>query len=164
MWQLLDPLLPLFVLSPSSLVSFFYSWPCLHSGLLPRFCPCTCLLSTHSPWQSWPILYSQVPDIYDSWFLSLVQTLLLNLSFVFLGLCASQLSLVAKNPPASAGDIRDSGFDPWRHEDPLEEGVATHTSILAWEIPWIGDLGGLQSIRSQRARQCPKQLSNRPLY
>ena len=31
-------------------------------------------------------------------------------------------------------------------EDPLEEGTATHSSILAWEIPWTEKLGGLQSI------------------
>ena len=31
-------------------------------------------------------------------------------------------------------------------EDPLEEGTATHSSILAWEIPWTERLGGLQSI------------------
>ena len=34
-------------------------------------------------------------------------------------------------------------------EDPLEEGMATHSGILAWEIPWTEEPGGLQSIRSQ---------------
>ena len=34
-------------------------------------------------------------------------------------------------------------------EDPLEEGMATHSSILAWRIPWTGELGGLQSMQSQ---------------
>ena len=33
--------------------------------------------------------------------------------------------------------------------DPLEEGMATHSSILAWRIPWTGDPGGLQSMGSQ---------------
>ena len=37
-------------------------------------------------------------------------------------------------------------------EDPLEEGMATHSSILAWRIPWTEKLGGLQSIGSQRVR------------
>ena len=36
-------------------------------------------------------------------------------------------------------------------EDPLEEGMATYSSILAWEIPWTEEPGGLQSIESQRA-------------
>ena len=35
-------------------------------------------------------------------------------------------------------------------EDPLEKGIATHSSILAWEIPWTGETGGLQSMGSQR--------------
>ena len=35
-------------------------------------------------------------------------------------------------------------------EDPLEKGMATPSSILAWEIPWTEELGGLQSTGSQR--------------
>ena len=35
-------------------------------------------------------------------------------------------------------------------EDPLEEGMATHSSILVWRIPWTEELGRLQSIASQR--------------
>ena len=37
-------------------------------------------------------------------------------------------------------------------EDPLGKGMATHSSVLAWRIPWIEELGGLQSIGSQRVR------------
>ena len=47
---------------------------------------------------------------------------------------ASQVVLAVKNPPANAGDdVRDEGSDPGG-EDPLEEGMATHPSILAWRI------------------------------
>ena len=49
-----------------------------------------------------------------------------------------------KNLPANAGDARDMGSIPGS-EDPLEEEMATHSSILAWRIPWIEDPGGLQS-------------------
>ena len=35
-------------------------------------------------------------------------------------------------------------------EDPLEEGMATHSSMLAWRTPWAEEPGGLQSIESQR--------------
>ena len=35
-------------------------------------------------------------------------------------------------------------------EDPLEKGVATHSSILAWRIPWMEEPGGLQSLGLQR--------------
>ena len=42
-------------------------------------------------------------------------------------------------------------------EDPLEEEMATHSSILAWEMPWAEEPGGLQSMGSQNSRV---QLSN----
>ena len=37
-------------------------------------------------------------------------------------------------------------------EDPLEEGMATHSSILAWKIPWAEEPGGLQSMGSRKVR------------
>ena len=37
-------------------------------------------------------------------------------------------------------------------EDPLEKEMATHSTILAWEIPWTEELGGLQSMGSQRVK------------
>ena len=58
---------------------------------------------------------------------------------------------MVKNPPANAGDVRDAARPPGR-EDPLEEGVATHASILSWRTPWTGEPGGLQPIGSQRVR------------
>ena len=51
------------------------------------------------------------------------------------------MALVVKNTPANAGDIRDSGLIPGL-EEPLEEGMATHSSILAWRIPWTEEPGG----------------------
>ena len=47
---------------------------------------------------------------------------------------ASLVVLMVKNPPANAGDTRDAGSS-LGGEDPLEEGMATHCSVLAWEIP-----------------------------
>ena len=46
---------------------------------------------------------------------------------------------VVQNPPANAGD---SGLIPGS-EDPMEKGMATHSSILAWEIPWTVEPGRL---------------------
>ena len=54
---------------------------------------------------------------------------------------------VVKNPPASAGD---SDSIPGS-ENPQEEEITTHSSTLAWEIPWTEEPGRLQSIGSQRA-------------
>ena len=62
---------------------------------------------------------------------------------------ASQVELVVKNLPADAGDIKGTVRSlGW--EDPLEEGMATPSSILAWEIPQTEETGGLQSMGSQR--------------
>ena len=61
------------------------------------------------------------------------------------------MALVVKNPPTNAGDIRDTGTIPVGQGDLLEEGMATHSSILAWRIPWTEDPNGLQSMGSQRA-------------
>ena len=46
-------------------------------------------------------------------------------------------ALMLKNPPSSAGDIGDAGLTP-RLGRSLEKEMATHSSILAWRIPWIG--------------------------
>ena len=55
----------------------------------------------------------------------------------------SQVALVMKNLPANPGDIRDSGSIPWRRQ------WQPHFSMLAWEIPWTEEPGGLQSMGSQ---------------
>ena len=47
---------------------------------------------------------------------------------------------------------QETGFQFLGGEDPLEEGIATHSSTLAWEIPWTEEPGGLQSMGSQRVR------------
>jgi len=58
---------------------------------------------------------------------------------------------VGKILPASAGDARDV-FDPWVRKIPLEKEMATHSSILALEISWTEEPGGLQSMESQKSR------------
>ena len=58
---------------------------------------------------------------------------------------------MVQNLPTSAGDIRDVSSSLGR-EAALEEGMATHSSILAWRIPWTEEPGGLQSIGSQRVK------------
>ena len=62
-----------------------------------------------------------------------------------------KVALVIKNPPANAGDIRDPWVWSLGREDPLEkEGMAIHSSILAWRIPWTEEPGRTQSMGSQR--------------
>ena len=53
--------------------------------------------------------------------------------------------------------MEDTQVQSLGREDPLEKEMATHSSILAWEIPWTEKPGGLQSMRSQKSWT---QLSN----
>ena len=67
------------------------------------------------------------------------------------GLMCHMASLVVqmvKNPPTMWKTwVRSLDW-----EDPLEEGMATHSNILSWRIPWTEEPGGLQSMGSQRVR------------
>jgi len=53
---------------------------------------------------------------------------------------------MVKNSPA----IQEIWVQFWGQEDPLEKGMATHSSILAWRVPWTEELGGLWSMGLQR--------------
>ena len=60
----------------------------------------------------------------------------------------SLVAQMGKNPPAmQETQVRSLG-----QEDPLEEGVATHSSILAWRIPWTEEPGRLQSMRVTKSQ------------
>ena len=56
-----------------------------------------------------------------------------------------------KNPPANAGDLKDVVRSAGQ-EDPLEEGMATRSSIFVRRIPWTEEPGGLSSMESQKVR------------
>ena len=63
-------------------------------------------------------------------------------NFYFLGLAYSLVGQLVKNPPAMQETwIRSLGW-----QDPLEESMATHSSVLAWRIPGTEEPGGLQSM------------------
>ena len=63
-----------------------------------------------------------------------------------MGTRVSLVAEIVKNLPATWGTwVRSLDW-----EDPLEEGMATHSSILAWRIPWKEEPGGLQSMRLKR--------------
>ena len=61
------------------------------------------------------------------------------------------MAQAVKNPPAMQ-EPQETKVPSLVWEDALEEVVATHSSILAWRIPWTEDPGGLQSMGSQRVR------------
>ena len=58
---------------------------------------------------------------------------------------ASLVTQRVKNLPA----VQETQVQSLGREDPLEKGMATHSSILAWRVPWSEESGGLQSMGSQ---------------
>ena len=58
---------------------------------------------------------------------------------------------MVKNLPAMQ-KLKETQVRSLGQEDPLEKCMATHSSILAWRIPWTDEPGGLQSMGSQRVR------------
>ena len=56
---------------------------------------------------------------------------------------------MVKNPPAKQ-EMQEMWVQSLDREDPLEKEMATHSSMLAWEIPWTEEPGGLQPTGSQR--------------
>ena len=63
----------------------------------------------------------------------------------------SQVVLVVKNQPAMQ-ETFERGVLSLGQDNPLEKSIATHSSILAWTIPWTEVVGRLQSMGSQRVR------------
>ena len=70
---------------------------------------------------------------------------------------ASMVAQTVKNLPASL----ETRVQPLSREDPLEEAMATHSSILARDIPWTEEPGGLQSMGSQRVQSHRQSLCKR---
>ena len=66
---------------------------------------------------------------------------------------------MVNNPSANSGDVRDVGSVP-RLEDPLEKGMATHSSNLAWRVPWTEETDGLWSIGLQRVGHNSSDLAH----
>ena len=66
--------------------------------------------------------------------------------------------LSGKESPSNVGDAGDMGLIPGSRSSP--EGMATHSSILAWRIPWTEEPGGLQSMEWQRVRHNWRSLAH----
>ena len=64
---------------------------------------------------------------------------------------ASQVALVVRNP-LPMKETQETQIRFLGQEDPLEEGMATHSRILAWRILWIEETGGLRSMGWHRVR------------
>ena len=75
-----------------------------------------------------------------------------------------------KEPVCQCTKLKKWGFEAWserypeNQEDPLEEDMATHSSIPAWRIPWMEEPGGLQSIGLHRVGQDWSNLAHTHAY
>ena len=85
---------------------------------------------------------------------------LIHKSNLFVSTTKLRPSLVAqvKNLPAMQ-ELQETQVLSLGWEGPLEEGMATHSSILAWRIPWTEEPGGLQSTGSQRVGHDGRDLA-----
>ena len=77
---------------------------------------------------------------------------------------ASQVALVVKkkkkNPPAKAGDVRDVILISGLGKIPLEESIATHSSILGWRIPWTEEVWWVTVHRVERVKHDKQHTRN----
>ena len=71
-----------------------------------------------------------------------------TLYFLVMDTCASLVAWTIKN----LSTVQETWVQFLGQEDPLEKGMATYSSMLAWRIPWTEEPGGLRSMRSQRVR------------
>ena len=102
-----------------------------------------------------PFLLDNIQKIFSESLLYLRQfsesfpqhTIYFMFDWSYIWLRASQIALVVKNMHANAGDISDMASIPWL-ERSLEEGMATHSSIIAWRIPRTEEPGRLHSVGS----------------
>ena len=92
---------------------------------------CCILRANHTPMIKW-------------WMSECPEWLTLQITHLLPKKRASPCGSVIKNLPALSGDTEDTGSIPGL-EDPLEKEMATHSSILAWGIPWTEEPGGLHS-------------------
>ena len=68
---------------------------------------------------------------------------------IFYSEWASLVAQTVQNPPV----MQETRVRSLGREDALEKGIATHSSILAWRIPWTEEPGGLQSVGLQSVRR-----------
>ena len=102
-------------------------------------------MATHSSIIAWRIPWTEEPGWLQSMGVARVGHDLATL-LLLVHPCASLVAQMVKNLPTMwESQVQSLGW-----EDPLEKGMATHSVILAWRIPWTEELGRLQSMGLQR--------------
>ena len=117
-----------------------YSYQCLRARLIQ--------VSPSDPWIPFPIICDgdeKLTQMHFSTGILRHRALILLLSHTHLLGWASQAAQLAQHSAVQETQVQSLG-----QEGPLEKEMATHSSILAWQIPWTKKPGGLQSMGSQR--------------
>ena len=110
------------------------------SQILPKFtCTESVMPSNHL------ILFKKTRVSHLFYFVDI--SLLYVFAFLYRYKRASQVAQMVKNLPV----MQETWAPSLDQEDPLEKGMATHSGILAWRIPWAEEPGGLQSMGSQES-------------
>ena len=126
---------------------------------LRKFYPCLCLLTPFGTATFTPIKCYLAYDSLGKNTLSYK-----NYYFFFF------ISSVLYTPPLVAQKVKclSAMWETWVQspgwEDPLEKGMATHSSILAWKITWTEEPGRLQSMGSQRVRHSTIYMHKKKIY
>ena len=89
------------------------------------------------------VLVLVISLLYCSWILPVV----------YLPSVLSPCGANGKEPACQCRKHKRGRFDPWIGKNPLKEEMVTHSSILAWRIPWAAEHSGLQSVGSWRVGQ-----------
>ena len=110
----------------------------------------------------WLVSHSYCLCSYCLFFLILMSFFLENISKSRYAYTCGGISV--KEPTYQCKRHNETGVQSLAQEDPLEEDMTTHSSVLAWRIPWTEEPGGLQSIGSQRLRQDWSNLASMHTY
>ena len=113
------------------------------------------------PWKPQAsVVISVVPFCGNKKFLHMPWTLIVSVCYLIAWRWGFPVGSVVMNPPANAGDA--GLISGW--EDPLKKEMTTHSSILAWEIPWTEEPGRLQSMGSQESQTWLSNWTTTTLY
>ena len=90
-------------------------------------------------------VFSEISSLVKSLLKSFVHFIVGVFVVLLISFRASLVAQKVKNPPT----MQETWVWSLSWEDPQDKGMATHSSVLTWRIPWTEELGGLQSMRSQ---------------
>ena len=124
--------------------------------------PWSCVCQYFDPFHWWVVfphdecimVHLNVHPLKDIWVVFNFKLIWINLPWIYSFYVTPRAlpgGLVVKNLPV-VQKMQEIQVWSLGHEEPLEEGIATYSSILAWRIPWIEEPGGLQSMGLQRVK------------